>query len=131
MAPVVPISMAPVVPTPVAMFGCPLAAVAAPFPTIIVVSSVTIETNLSGRPIGWICQRRRCKPGCQEQLQNNLFHIMTFQPSGGGFDRARSEEHTSELQSLMRISYAVLCLKKKKEKISDTHTTYHITTNNP
>src|SRR3546814_10109566 len=29
---------------------------------------------------------------------------------------ARSEEHTSELQSLMRISYAVLCLKKKKKK---------------
>src|SRR3546814_8589971 len=32
---------------------------------------------------------------------------------------ARSEEHTSELQSLMRISYAVFCLKKKKDK---THT---------
>src|SRR3546814_2726613 len=32
----------------------------------------------------------------------------------------RSEEHTSELQSLMRISYAVFCLKKKKI----THTTY-------
>src|SRR3546814_2356461 len=29
-------------------------------------------------------------------------------------DEARSEEHTSELQSLMRISYAVFCLKKKK-----------------
>src|SRR3546814_5289073 len=29
-------------------------------------------------------------------------------------DRPRSEEHTSELQSLMRISYAVFCLKKKK-----------------
>src|SRR3546814_3599300 len=29
-------------------------------------------------------------------------------------DRFRSEEHTSELQSLMRISYAVFCLKKKK-----------------
>src|SRR3546814_1509886 len=29
--------------------------------------------------------------------------------------RARSEEHTSELQSLMRISYAVFCLKKKKQ----------------
>src|SRR3546814_2787580 len=29
----------------------------------------------------------------------------------------RSEEHTSELQSLMRISYAVFCLKKKKENI--------------
>src|SRR3546814_969536 len=31
-------------------------------------------------------------------------------------DLARSEEHTSELQSLMRISYAVFCLKKKKKK---------------
>src|SRR3546814_4810888 len=30
--------------------------------------------------------------------------------------RERSEEHTSELQSLMRISYAVFCLKKKKKK---------------
>src|SRR3546814_2876127 len=30
--------------------------------------------------------------------------------------RPRSEEHTSELQSLMRISYAVLCLKKKKQQ---------------
>src|SRR3546814_17251630 len=33
-------------------------------------------------------------------------------------DRSRSEEHTSELQSLMRISYAVFCLKKKKNKHS-------------
>src|SRR3546814_8210279 len=32
----------------------------------------------------------------------------------------RSEEHTSELQSLMRISYAVFCLKKKKKKKSKT-----------
>src|SRR3546814_1765388 len=32
-----------------------------------------------------------------------------------GAVRFRSEEHTSELQSLMRISYAVFCLKKKKE----------------
>src|SRR3546814_9559512 len=35
---------------------------------------------------------------------------------------ARSEEHTSELQSLMRISYAVFCL-KKKNKTHKTHTT--------
>src|SRR3546814_8882692 len=32
----------------------------------------------------------------------------------GGVSQTRSEEHTSELQSLMRISYAVFCLKKKK-----------------
>src|SRR3546814_1189237 len=38
-------------------------------------------------------------------------------PAGGKGDHqaaVRSEEHTSELQSLMRISYAVFCLKKKK-----------------
>src|SRR3546814_7852046 len=40
--------------------------------------------------------------------------------------RARSEEHTSELQSLMRISYAVFCLKKKKNK-----NTTHIKITNP
>src|SRR3546814_2193821 len=34
---------------------------------------------------------------------------------GGRTHRRRSEEHTSELQSLMRISYAVFCLKKKKK----------------
>src|SRR3546814_15854298 len=33
----------------------------------------------------------------------------------------RSEEHTSELQSLMRISYAVFCLKKKKKKLEKHH----------
>src|SRR3546814_1256503 len=38
-------------------------------------------------------------------------------------DAIRSEEHTSELQSLMRISYAVFCLKKKKKKQDNT---YHI-----
>src|SRR3546814_2462330 len=36
-------------------------------------------------------------------------------------DKPRSEEHTSELQSLMRISYAVLCLKKKKNTINYHH----------
>src|SRR3546814_7816426 len=37
----------------------------------------------------------------------------------------RSEEHTSELQSLMRISYAVFCLKKKKKKCTKaTHKIY-------
>src|SRR3546814_7911177 len=42
--------------------------------------------------------------------------------------RVRSEEHTSELQSLMRISYAVFCLKKKKRKqnnFNKQHTKSH------
>src|SRR3546814_3404737 len=38
----------------------------------------------------------------------------------------RSEEHTSELQSLMRISYAVFCLKKKKTPVLKMHIVYHI-----
>src|SRR3546814_8720385 len=44
-------------------------------------------------------------------------HRLAFplRPSRCGF-LPRSEEHTSELQSLMRISYAVFCLKKKKKK---------------
>src|SRR3546814_10007500 len=43
--------------------------------------------------------------------------------AAGGTHRVarRSEEHTSELQSLMRISYAVFCLKKKKKKTNNTH----------
>src|SRR3546814_2604852 len=44
----------------------------------------------------WASCRGRCSIGCGRQW-------------------ARSEEHTSELQSLMRISYAVFCLKKKKK----------------
>src|SRR3546814_10697198 len=44
--------------------------------------------------------------------------VLVFNPPDSGalmaFCRNRSEEHTSELQSLMRISYAVFCLKKKK-----------------
>src|SRR3546814_8477855 len=43
----------------------------------------------------------------------------------------RSEEHTSELQSLMRISYAVFCLKKKKKNTTtlENNDTYHHTYN--
>src|SRR3546814_9976406 len=45
----------------------------------------------------------------------HLAAIMFLDEEGAPVVR-RSEEHTSELQSLMRISYAVFCLKKKKQK---------------
>src|SRR3546814_8985771 len=45
--------------------------------------------------------------------------ILAYTQFGGR--RMRSEEHTSELQSLMRISYAVFCLKKKKKILTKTH----------
>src|SRR3546814_1365815 len=41
-------------------------------------------------------------------------HRALFQNAAQAWNHARSEEHTSELQSLMRTSYAVFCLKKKK-----------------
>src|SRR3546814_9287092 len=41
-------------------------------------------------------------------------------PAASDRARERSEEHTSELQSLMRISYAVFCLKKKTQHITNT-----------
>src|SRR3546814_4354449 len=43
----------------------------------------------------------------------------------GGLGSMRSEEHTSELQSLMRISYAVFCLKKKNNTYTDNHKCTH------
>src|SRR3546814_2160085 len=50
-------------------------------------------------------------------------NMAASQPNRG----PRSEEHTSELQSLMRISYAVFCLKKKNKKKSLKHNITHIT----
>src|SRR3546814_1110872 len=47
-----------------------------------------------------------CRPSPSE-------HRGAASPAGARTPRDRSEEHTSELQSLMRISYAVFCLKKK------------------
>src|SRR3546814_1864182 len=63
----------------------------------------------------------------QQQLgphSHNLTSHAASMPQGGRVVAlARSEEHTSELQSLMRISYAVFCLKKKK--INQNRNQYH------
>src|SRR3546814_2374738 len=64
----------------------------------------------------------------QPRLLGSIHHIGGCGP--GPLPHPRSEEHTSELQSLMRISYAVFCLKKKKKKNKEymsNHTT-HINT---
>src|SRR3546814_4172540 len=50
-------------------------------------------------------------------IRNHLPEVMYKAFAIAGYTQEqRSEEHTSELQSLMRISYAVFCLKKKKHK---------------
>src|SRR3546814_13949113 len=48
-----------------------------------------------------------------DRLANGFIILFAVWFGSYAFDFARSEEHTSELQSLMRISYAVFCLKKK------------------
>src|SRR3546814_4490261 len=52
-------------------------------------------------------------PPGSRQFPRRRQHLLGM---AGHLHLARSEEHTSELQSLMRISYAVFCLKKKKKK---------------
>src|SRR3546814_7285450 len=65
-----------------------------------------------------ICVRRHSSPAlvtCERTLKLRV---------GGTTTPSRSEEHTSELQSLMRISYAVFCLKKKKKTKTGVNSTY-------
>src|SRR3546814_8215319 len=69
-------------------------------------------------------------PHCAAQPWLAVLHEHAVEESGdiGGTQQlavGRSEEHTSELQSLMRISYAVFCL-KKKNKLSKTRQHQHI-----
>src|SRR3546814_4015631 len=56
-----------------------------------------------------------------QQMSTRSSHSRNVTQSGGfPSTTKRSEEHTSELQSLMRISYAVFCLKKKKKRTNST-----------
>src|SRR3546814_8674607 len=63
------------------------------------------------------CSRDQADPPYSARLEvgRSLLHCPLVHEQGLGFlqKEFRSEEHTSELQSLMRISYAVFCLKKK------------------
>src|SRR3546814_4115121 len=71
---------------------------------------------------------RKSEPGSGSDRSRLFYDQMVFPGLSGGHpdrllvfaetNRARSEEHTSELQSLMRISYAVFCLKKKKHSFN-------------
>src|SRR3546814_7781394 len=61
-----------------------------------------------------------CEPGHETRVHRRVLLQWARGSSRGipeaGFETARSEEHTSELQSLMRNSYAVFCLKKKQQE---------------
>src|SRR3546814_1519486 len=69
-------------------------------------------------PVAQICAGARLFRKRQSNLQRWRGGRQFLGPPARRTDR--SEEHTSELQSLMRISYAVFCLKKKNQKNSNT-----------
>src|SRR3546814_4319428 len=86
----------------------------------------------SGRRAGTVqvqAVRNRRQGGLGRQHHHHACALSDFTPGWPGRRQQRlrllwrSEEHTSELQSLMRISYAVFCLKKKKQHIK-THINY-------
>src|SRR3546814_17591207 len=81
----------------------------------------TLFRSTDGRPgaadAGDTKRTGDCRSAQSGRDRHALWSLLGMQRGGAqpAF-RARSEEHTSELQSLMRISYAVFCLKKKKKK---------------
>src|SRR3546814_8698061 len=110
-----------------------------PFPYPPLFRSAAIAPRMPGRgawcqPIACVARsimfRLRCDDGGifpltasapHEELLNHHEEQRDEEDAEQGADdhAARSEEHTSELQSLMRISYAVFCLKKQKTKTSE------------
>src|SRR3546814_7671606 len=78
------------------------------------------EAGISRILNGWIDHgRHSSRIGFQRRVQSFRIDLQRailvgVHPDLGQSGIGRSEEHTSELQSLMRISYAVFCLKKKK-----------------
>src|SRR3546814_5590163 len=97
-------------------------------------SSPALQITTKRKPsVAWIKQSRICSvrvmrlkhcPKKPSKPPKPLWHVKATSTTSGS---RRSEEHTSELQSLMRISYAVFCLKKKKKHKRRTSTK---TTNN-
>src|SRR3546814_8708855 len=76
-----------------------------------IIRVIATSTTPAAAALTWNC-------GSGREIQLNIWIGITV----NGDDSQRSEEHTSELQSLMRISYAVFCLKKKtnlKHKIKN------------
>src|SRR3546814_7799953 len=91
-------------PVPVAAPAEPVSPSVAP----VVAPAAVVPTVVSPPPV-----RHRSRPPSPAELRVRAANrAATLEPATGGY---RSEEHTSELQSLMRISYAVFCLKKKNQ----------------
>src|SRR3546814_4876135 len=73
------------------------------------VNGVQMVTGISTCRAGSSCA------GTANEVKTTFAYDSLQRPTSVTIAAGRSEEHTSELQSLMRISYAVFCLKKKKK----------------
>src|SRR3546814_8715219 len=73
------------------------------------------EMGIDGRMRRWIDQQRQLA-GRQPRRYATIDEALARMQEENRHLSPRSEEHTSELQSLMRISYAVFCLKKKTQQ---------------
>src|SRR3546814_9293333 len=78
------------------------------------VEQINAKGGVLGRPLEVVSRDDQGKPGEAVRYAEELFTREDVV--------MRSEEHTSELQSLMRISYAVFCLKKKKNNSRSNYT---------
>src|SRR3546814_11361235 len=94
------------------------------FPYTTLFRSAVRPARRSGKPCAR--HRRRHRRRLRDEVRDlqrgaaDALRIEADRPAGQMDEqpvRGRSEEHTSELQSLMRISYAVFCLKKKKTSL--------------
>src|SRR3546814_9653020 len=72
-----------------------------------------IHSTRAAIPFGGRCATGRCGTEDRRSATPERERDRELQAQRSGVADRRSEEHTSELQSLMRISYAVFCLKKK------------------
>src|SRR3546814_8801568 len=73
--------------------------------------------GLFALPMGWLVDRAN-------RTRLILIGVLCWTAATIATAFARSEEHTSELQSLMRISYAVFCLKNKKQNTTNSNNHY-------
>src|SRR3546814_7642197 len=86
---------------------------------------VLVERGYERTTTNAIAERAGISPGSLYQFFRNKDEIAEALAGRYSEVFARSEEHTSELQSLMRISYAVFCLKKKKTNRNPQNTMKH------
>src|SRR3546814_10816669 len=93
------------------------------FPYTTLFRSTAMQRIATAAIRGWIWPGATTRPAKPENTTSDItrgfskaMKSLTRAPATAPDNSLRSEEHTSELQSLMRISYAVFCLKKKKKQ---------------